>query len=123
MPSEGPTAKSRRRSSPRYWTEIKGKLYARLQYKNESGKYQVKYKPITDKRTAKRVVDEMRSELETHGEGNFLSDKMTIGELATKYEEVELVEPAYQNGVKIKGKRSVASIQSAMKHLKAYFGN
>jgi integrase len=114
--------KNRKRSAPRYWVEIKGKIYARLQYKNESGKYQVKYKPITDKRTARSVVETMRQELETHGEEIFTSDKMTFDELAGKYEEVELVEATYQNGVKIKGRRSVAGIKSAVKPLRAFFG-
>ncbi len=112
----------RKRSSPRYWVEIKGKIYARLQYKNESGKYQVKYKPITDKRTARSTVEGMRKELETHGEEIFLSDKMTFDELADKYTEVELVEASYQTGVKIKGRRSIAPVQSAIKPLRVFFG-
>ncbi|MBS1797385.1 MAG: site-specific integrase [Acidobacteria bacterium] len=111
-----------KRSSPRYWVEIKGKLYARLQYKAEDGKYKVKYKPLTDKRTARSVVEAMRQELETHGEEILTSDKMTFDDLADKYEEVELVEATYQNGVKIKGRRSVAGIKSAVKPLRTFFG-
>ena len=65
------------RSGPRYWIEIKGKLYARLQYKAENGKYKVKYQPISDKRTARRVVDAMRQELVVHGHEFFESDKLT----------------------------------------------
>jgi len=53
----------KKRSSPRYWKEIKGRLYARFQYKTDSGKSKTKYKPITDKRVAKRAVDDMRREL------------------------------------------------------------
>jgi integrase len=112
----------RKRSAPRYWVEIKGKLYARLQYKAESGKYQVKYKPISDKRTAKRVAEEMRKELETHSEKTLLSDKMTFLELAEKYEQIKLVPATYQNGVKISGKRSIAPVKSALNPLLAYFG-
>jgi integrase len=112
----------RKRSAPRYWVEIKGRLYARLQYKAESGKYQVKYKPISDKRTAKRAVEEMRKELETHSEKMLLSDKMTFFELAERYEQVKLVPAAYQNGVKISGKRSIAPVKSALNPLFAYFG-
>ena len=112
----------RKRSAPRYWVEIKGKLYARLQYKAENGKYQVKYKPITDKRTAKRVIEEMRQELEAHGEEILQADKMTFRELAERYEKVKLVPAIYQNGVKISGKRSLASVKSALNPLRLYFG-
>ena len=74
MKGQEPSINSRKRSAPRYWVEIKGTIYARLQYKSESGKYQVKYKPITDKRTARSVVDEMRRELAEHGEDTLRSD-------------------------------------------------
>lgn len=111
----------RGRSAPRYWVEIKGRLYARLQYKAASGKYQVKYKPISDKRTAKRVVEEMRRELETHGEETLHSDRLTFRELASEYERVKLVKPAYSNGYKIEGKRSLESMQYFLKALLEHF--
>ena len=75
MSEEEKSEKKRKRSSPKYWIEIKGKIYARLQYKTESGKYRTKFRPITDKRTARRVVDRMRLELELHGEEVYFSDK------------------------------------------------
>lgn len=111
-----------KRSAPKYWVEISGKLYARLQYKTGNGQYRVKYKPISDKRTARSVVAGMRSELETHGEEVFLAEKMTFDELADKYEVAELVEATYQDGIKIRGRRSISSVRSAIKPLRAYFG-
>ena len=54
------TISQKKRSAPRYWVEKESRLYARLQYKTDNGKYKVKYKSISDKRTAKRVVDDMR---------------------------------------------------------------
>ncbi len=113
----------KKRSAPRYWIEIKGKLYARLQYKAENGKYQVKYKPITDKRTAKRAVDEMRQELEIHGEETLVSDKMTFTELVQKYREVKVVPASYRNGVKISGKRSLEYFGYILPTLNDYFGH
>ena len=113
----------RKRSSPRYWVEIKGKLYARLQYKGENGKYQVKYKAITDKRTARSVVDEMRRELAVHGEDILLADKLTFGELVDKYEATELVEAMFESGLKVRGRRSISPIKSAIKPLRRYFGD
>ena len=112
----------KKRSAPRYWVEIKGRLYARLQYKNESGKYQVKYKPITDKRTAKRIVEEMRRKLETHGEETLQSDKMTFGDLAGIYSETKLVEATYSGGVKVSGRRSLAAPRAALKPLLEFLG-
>jgi hypothetical protein len=41
----------KKRVQKRYWREIKGHLYARLQYADETGKWKEKLKPITDKRT------------------------------------------------------------------------
>lgn len=112
-----------KRSSPKYWVEIKGKLYARLQYKADDGKYKVKYKPLTDKRNAKRVVEEMRQELTLHGEETLTSDKMTFAELVEKYREVKVVPATYQNGVKISGKRSLVYFGYILPTLTDYFGH
>lgn len=112
----------RKRAANRYWIEIKGRLYARLQYKSDDGKIRVKYRPISDKRAAKAVVDEMRQVLKTHGEDFFKADKLTFAHLADKYEEVELVEPIYQKGVKIRGRKSARSIRVALKPLREHFG-
>lgn len=112
----------RKRSSRRYWIEVKGNVYARLQYKTEGGQYKTKYKPIIDKRTARSVVEEMRRELEDHGEEIFLGYTMTFEMLVRKYEEAELVEATYRESVKIGGRRSIAAVNSALKPLRAYFG-
>jgi integrase len=110
-----------KRSSPRYWVEIKGKLYARLQYKADDGKYKVKYKSISDKRTARSAVEEMRRELEIYGQETLNSDKLTFKELAEKYVEVKLIPASYQDGVKVSGKRSIAPVKSALNALMPYF--
>ena len=116
------SAERKKRSATRYWIEINGKLYVRFQYKTDGGNYRVKYKPITDKRTARSVVEKMRRELEVHGEEVFRSEKMTFNELVDSYEETELVEATFQNGIKIKGRRSVGPVKSNLKPLRAYFG-
>ena len=116
-----PLEPKKKRSAPRYWVEIKGKLYARLQYKAEDGKYKVKYKAISDKRTARSAVEEMRRELELHGQETLISDKLTFAELAEKYTEVKLIPAIYQGGVKISGKRSLAPVKSALNSLSNYF--
>lgn len=113
----------KKRSSPRYWKEIKGRLYARFQYKTDSGKSSTKYKPITDKRAAKRAVDEMRRELEGHGEETLSSDKLTFNELADRYSDNKLFPAQYSNGVKVAGRRSLIPVRSSLISLRDYFGS
>ncbi len=45
-------AQKKKRSAPKYWIEKNGKIYARLQYTDDTGVKREKYKSITDKRTA-----------------------------------------------------------------------
>ena len=101
----------------KYWKEIKGHLYARLQYKDETGKWREKLKPISDKRTARTVVEEMRRELTEHGTETLEADKLTFEALAEKYKETKLVEAQYSNGVKVAGRRSLGSARSQLKAL------
>jgi hypothetical protein len=113
----------KKRSPTKYWKEINGNLYARLQYEDESGKTRTKYRKITDKRKAAQAVAAMRRELDLHGEEIFNAEKLTFGDLLEKYTSTELVEAIYQSGVKIGGRRSLGAAKSAVKPLKEYFGN
>ena len=119
MNSESPKTKSR--FQKRYWRQIKGHLYARLQYKNEVGKWKEKLHPISDKRTALRVVEEMRRELENHGQEALEADKMMFAGLVATYDNTKLVAATYENGIKISGKRSIAPVKSSLKPLLQYF--
>jgi integrase len=121
MKSVSGEAETKKRVQKRYWREVKGNLYARLQYQDESGKWKEKLKPITDKRTANRIVEKMRRELELHGQETLNSDKLTFRELAEKYEEIKLVPASYQDGVKVSGKRSIAPVKSALNALLPFF--
>lgn len=121
MKSISGETETKKRVQKRYWREVKGNLYARLQYQDESGKWKEKLKPITDKRTANRIVEEMRRELELHGQETLNSDKLTFRELAEKYEEIKLVPASYQDGVKVSGKRSIAPVKSALNALLPFF--
>lgn len=112
----------KKRSSPRYWKEINGNLYARFQYKTDTGTSKEKYKPITDKRSAKRAVDEMRRELEEHGEDTLRSDKLTFAGLAAVYAEQKILPAKYSNGIKVSGRRSLIPVRSSLKTLIQYFG-
>src|SRR6476620_2468061 len=102
---------NRKRSATRYWVEKNGRLYARFQYIDESGKRREKYKPIDDKRKARTAVEEMRREVNDHGSITLHSDRLTFRELVGKYEETELVEAVYLDGKKVSGKRSIAPVK------------
>lgn len=69
------TVEPRKRAPKRYWREVKGNFYARLQYQDETGKWREKLRPITDKRAARSVVEEMLRELTMHGEETLRTDK------------------------------------------------
>ena len=112
----------KKRAGKRYWREIKGRLYARLQYVDHLGKPKEKLTPITDKRKARSEVERLRSSLIDHGPKVFSAQKMTFSELVDEYETVELVEAVYQGGVKVRGRRSVAAVRTSIKPLRAYFG-
>jgi integrase len=112
----------KKRSAPRYWIVKNGKIYARLQYTDETGIKREKYKPITDKRTARSEVEKMRREFEKHGSETLQSDKMTFDELAEKYESTKLIKAVYVDGVKVSGRRSIKPAQVAVNSLLAYFG-
>ena len=112
----------RKRSSPKYWVEIKGRLYARFQYKSDSGRYKVKYRAITNKRMAKQAVDEMRQELNSHGPETLHSDRMTFKELSRTFSETRITPAEYSHGVKVSGRRSLIPVKSALNILSEYFG-
>ncbi len=116
------TEKPKKRGPNKYWVEINGHLYARFQYKSSDGKHCTKYQPITDKRTARSTVEEMRRNFSAHGEEIWDAAKLTLGQVLDRYELVELGEVVYQNGIKIKGKRSRASVLSALKPVRQAFG-
>lgn len=111
----------KKRQQRKYWREIKGNLYARLQYQDETGKWREKLKPISDKRIALRVVEDMRRELLTHGEETLKSDKILFSELVTQYGSIKLTEARYSNGIRVSGRRSLEPVRSAIKPLLEHF--
>ncbi|MEQ1763472.1 MAG: site-specific integrase [Pyrinomonadaceae bacterium] len=116
--SEKPT---RRRAAIRYWRISNGCLYARLQYKDETGKWREKLKPITNKRDARGIVEDMRRELTDHGAEMLINDKMTFGQFAPLYKEARLFPAVFANKVKVAGRKS--NVQWAYDVLLEYFGS
>src|ERR1044071_4290219 len=105
--NENRAAKSlRKRSSNKYWREVKGSLYARLQYRDEFGKRKEKVRRITDKRTARAVVEEMRRELVNSGEESLRADRLSFRQFAKIFAAARLTPPVFANGVKVSGLKS-----------------
>lgn len=115
--------RKKKRSAEGSIKTIKGNLYARLQYIDETGKRREKLRRADNRTTARRLIKEMSKELENHGEETLQSDKMTFREIAAKYEKAKLVAATYQNGIKISGKRSLLPSKSALKPLTEFFGH
>ena len=102
---------------------IKGKLYARIQYLDEAtGKRKEKLKPAPNRTKAKELIKEMRAELNQNGQTALESDKLSFQQVAEKYEQIKLIPPVFQNGIKVTGARSYQKQIYLMKPLKNYFG-
>lgn len=114
---------SKKRGTKKYWRIIKGRLYARLQYKDDSGAAKEKLRPINDKRTARTIVEEMRRELEVHGEEALQDDKVTFKQLAEKYKAKRVFPAVIRNGVKTEGLKSSKPVETYVKIAAAHFGN
>lgn len=115
-------ATKRKRSRNKYWRTVKGHLYARLQYMDESGRIREKLKPLSDKRNARTVVDEMRRELETHGEETLQADKVTFKDLAEKYKKAKVFPAVIRDGIKVSGLKSHKPVETYVKIASAFFG-
>ncbi|HLM02465.1 MAG TPA: hypothetical protein VK400_15540 [Pyrinomonadaceae bacterium] len=114
--------RKKKRSAEGFIKTIKGNLYSRLQYIDETGKRREKLCRADSRTTAGRLIKEMSKELENHGEETLQSDKLTFRELVAKYEKAKLTVATYENGIKISGKRSLLPSKSALKPLTEFFG-
>lgn len=112
----------RKRSANKYWRTVKGHLYARFQYFDETGKSKEKLKPITDKRKAKGEVNKMREEFEKHGSETLQSDKVTFSQLAERYKEAKVFPAIIRDGVKVSGLKSHKPVETYVKIASSFFG-
>jgi hypothetical protein len=97
-----------------------GHLYARFQYFDEKGKSYEKLKPITDKRNARKEVEKMRLELETHGSETLQSDKVIFNQLAEKYKEAKVFLALIRDGIMVSGLKSHKTIETYVKFTSAF---
>ncbi len=114
--------RKKKRSNEGSIKTVKGNLYARLQYIDQAGNRKEKLRRADNKVHARKLIKEMKAELENHGEGTLRSDKMTFLELSQRYEKTELVPAVYSDGLKVAGRRSLRPSLSLLKPLVEHFG-
>lgn len=102
--------------------EYQGKLYARIQFVDETGKRKDKKVAVKSRSEARRVFRELREKLERHGEQALSSHAMTFQELADIYEKAKLVPAVIVSGRKVSGLKSYKSARSVLPALRNYFG-
>ena len=62
-----------------------GKIYARVTYTGADGKRHDLTRRATNRQDARRIINEILTELEKKGEQAIQASKLTFGELAEKY--------------------------------------
>jgi len=104
--------------------EYKGKLYARIQYVDETGKKKDKKVLIKSgkREDARKEFTKLRKKLKEHGEVALDSHNKTFKELATEYKDTYLQPAVIRNGKKEAGLRSYKTPQGFLATLVDYFG-
>lgn len=116
--------KRRTRSREGGWRMMKGNLYARIQYVDETGKQKEKIRRVESgkKTDVYKVIREMKEELNRHGEETLNADKMTFLELAGKYKESKVFPAIIKDGHKVAGLKSTKPVLTYIKIASAHFG-
>lgn len=114
--------RSKSRSKDGSYKIIKGNLYARIQYIDETSVRKEKLRKADNKTHVRQLIKEMRNELNVQGENTLRADKITFEFLGGEYEKSRLIEAEYRDGRKISGRRSILPVKTVLKTLKAYFG-
>jgi integrase len=98
-----------------------GKIYARVTYKDEHGKWKAIWKVANNRTEAKEINRRMIRELDDHGARSMDAARMTFAQLADFYSK-NYVQPAkYLDGRKVSGMRSLVTRRGHVAMLRAYF--
>lgn len=109
-------------SKDRHYRYIDGQLYARVVYRDETGKRIEKHYKADSKTEAREIHQRKHRELTDHGQQMIEAERMTFAKLAKVYEERRLFEAEYHEGRKTAGLRSLKSAKTFLAVLKNHFG-
>jgi hypothetical protein len=100
-----------------------GRLYARVQFTDESGKKRDFWRTAKNKKDAKEKIKELLENSETKTAKELDALRMTFNQLADFYEETYLHEAIYVNERKISGIRNIKTYKYQLRTLRAHFRN
>jgi integrase len=103
-------------------TKRDGKLYARVQFKDETGKRRDIWRKAESRTHARQLIREILKEVEKSTAVALDAARMTFGELADCFIQECLKPAVYVQGRKVEGVRSVIPARVTVKALKAHFG-
>ena len=99
-----------------------GKLYARVQFKDETGKRRDLWRRAESRTHARQLIRELLKEAENSTAVALDAAKMTFEDLAAYFEKNHLQPAQYVDGRKVSGVRSLIPALAAVNALRAYFG-
>lgn len=106
----------------KHYRYIDGQLYARVVYRDESGKRVERHYKAESKTHAREIHQQKLRELSEHGQQMLDTDRMTFAELAGVYEERKLIPAEYHQDRKTAGLRSLKSAKVFLSVLVDFFG-
>lgn len=99
-----------------------GKLYARIRFKDESGKSRDLWRKTENRTHARQIIRELLKEIENSTPTTLDAAQMTFDTLADRFIKEFLKPAVYVQGRKVEGVRSVIPARVAVESLKAHFG-
>jgi integrase len=99
-----------------------GRLYARVRFKDETGKSRDLWRTAESRTHARQLIREILKEVEKSTASTLDASQMTFGELADRFIHECLKPAVYVHGRKIEGVRSVIPAKVAVEALKTHFG-
>lgn len=103
-------------------TKRDGKLYARVQFKDETGKHRDLWRRAESRTHARQLIRELLREIENSTAVALDAANMTFEDLAAYFEKHHLQPAQYIDGRKVSGVRSLIPALAAVNALRAHFG-
>jgi integrase len=103
-------------------TKRGGKLYARVQFTDETGKRRDIWRRAENRTHARQLIRELLKEIENSTAVSLDAANMTFDDLAAYFEKYHLQPAQYVDGRKVSGVRSLIPALAAVNALRAHFG-